>query len=189
MLAIIEIFGNVSAFGDRADDFKKILNENAVLEFSLHFLKQLKDMTDIMIEHKIYEPEEKFAAYSSRTRMKHPFGGFLSKIVKLVANLTYTQQALAEQVFRKNKDFLGLILSFTKLDEDNPTLREWSLLTVRNLCAASEKIRSELDKMKLVDLDIEGKKALERMGMKEIFDKEMKKLQKRDENKRHIDKI
>ena len=54
---------------------------------------------------------------------------------------------------------------------------------------ASEKIRLELDKLKLIDLGEEGKRALERLGMKEVYDKEMKKLQRRDENKRHIDKI
>ena len=90
MLAIVEIFANISAFGERADDFKKILNESAVLETSLMLLKSLKGMTDIMIEHKVFEPEEKFATYSSKNRQKHPFGGFLSKITKLIANLTYT---------------------------------------------------------------------------------------------------
>jgi hypothetical protein len=92
-------------------------------------------------------------------------------------------------IFRRNKEYLGLVLGYTKMDEDNPTLREWCLLIVRNLCMSSEKIRQELEKLKLVDLGEEGKKALERLGMKEIYDKEMKKLQRRDENKRHIDKI
>ena len=77
----------------------------------------------------------------------------------------------------------------TKTDDENPTLREWSLLVVRNLCQASEKIRNELDKLKLIDLGEEGKKALEKLGLKEVYDKEMKKLMKKDENKRHIDKI
>jgi hypothetical protein len=53
-------------------------------------MKTLKGMTDIMIEHKIFVPEEKFATYAAKTRMRHPFGGFLSKLAKLIANLTYT---------------------------------------------------------------------------------------------------
>lgn len=68
MLAIIEIFANLSAFGERADDFKIILNDVNVLETSLLLLKTLKMMTDIMIEHKIFEPEEKFATYASKSR-------------------------------------------------------------------------------------------------------------------------
>lgn len=82
-----------------------------------------------------------------------------------------------------------MILPHTKLDEDNPTLREWSLMTIRNLCVASERIRNELEKLKLIDLGEESKKALEKFGMKEIYEKEMKKLQRRDENKKHFDKI
>jgi anti-anti-sigma regulatory factor len=75
------------------------------------------------------------------------------------------------------------------MDEDNPTLREWCLLIVRNLCASSEKIRSELEKLKLVDISEEGKKTLERLGMKEVYEQEMKKLMRKDENKRQFSKI
>ena len=39
-------------------------------------LKNLKEVTEICIEHKIYEPEEKFATYASKSKQKHPFGGF-----------------------------------------------------------------------------------------------------------------
>ncbi len=35
LLAIIEIFANLTAYGDRADFFKYILNENNVLETSV----------------------------------------------------------------------------------------------------------------------------------------------------------
>jgi len=143
-------------------------------------MKLLKQTTDILTEHKIFEPEEKFATFSSKARQRHPFGGFLSKIAKLIANLTFTAPETSDLVFRKQKDYLGIVLSFTKMDEDNPTLREWSLMTIRNLCQASEKIRADLEKLNFVDIDDEGKKALERMGLKEMYDKEMKKLQKRD---------
>ena len=60
---------------------------------------------------------------------------------------------------------MNLVLSNTKTDAENPTLREWSLLVVRNLCMASEKIKNELSKLKLIDLGEEGKKALEKMGL------------------------
>ena len=96
-------------------------------------MKCLKEVLDILIEHKIYEPEERFATYTSKPKMKHPFGGFLSKITKLIANLTY-EATHVEGLIIRNKDYLGLILSNTKMDEDNPTLREWCLLIIRNLC-------------------------------------------------------
>lgn len=110
-----------------------MLNEAGVLEMALQLMKYLKDTTDILIEHKIFEPEEKFATFASKARQKHPFGGFLSRIANLIANLTYLSSS-SEVVFRKNKEFLSLILFYTKIDEDNPTLREWTLLIIRNLC-------------------------------------------------------
>eukprot|EP00347_Sterkiella_histriomuscorum_P009052 403342709 len=188
MLGIIEIFSNICAFGDRADEFKQLLNDAGMLEYSLNLMKHLKDTTDILIEHKIYEPEEKFATFTSKTKQRHPFGGFLSKVANLIANLTYLSDA-GETVFRKNKEFLAIILYYTKIDEDNPTLREWCLLVIRNLCQSSEKIRSDLEKMNFIDIDTEGKKTLEKIGLKEMYDKEMKKLQKRDGDKRQFDKI
>ena len=70
------------------------------------------------------------------------------------------------------------------MDEDNPTLREWCLLIIRNLCASSEKIRSELEKLKLVDLGEEGKRTLEKLGLKEVYEQEMKKLMRKDDKQR-----
>ena len=89
----------------------------------------------------------------------------------------------------KNQEYLSLILAYTKQDEDNPTLREWCLMTIRNLCQCSDKIRSRLEKLQAIDIDIEGKKTLERLGMKEVYEKEMKKLMKREGDKKHYDKI
>lgn len=189
LLAIIEIFANISAFGEGAEDFKHLLIDQNALENSLILLKSIKLATDIMIEHKIYEPEEKFATYSSKTKSRHPFSGFLSKIVKLIANLTHNTNAAVEQTFRRNKDYLGLVLMHTKMDEDNPTLREWCLLVIRNLCMGSDKIRAELEKLKLVDLGEEGKRTLDKLGMQQVYEKELKKLQKREGNKSHFSKI
>lgn len=64
-----------------------------------------------------------------------PFSGFFSKIAKLIANLTYLQKGHVERVFLQgDPTYLGLILSNTRMDEHDPTLREWSLMVIRNLC-------------------------------------------------------
>ena len=68
ILAIIEILANLTAFGDKAEEFKKIVNGCGILDISMLIFRQLKLMTDIMIEHKIYEPEQKFATYVSKKR-------------------------------------------------------------------------------------------------------------------------
>jgi hypothetical protein len=64
---------------------------------------------------------------------------------------------------------LGLILSNTKLDVDSPTLREWSLIVIRNLCSWSEAIREILRKLELIGISEEGMKALDSLGMREVY--------------------
>ena len=68
LLAITEIFANVTSFGDKADYFKYYLNETGILERCVILMKYLKATTDIMIEHKIYEPDDKFATYALKSR-------------------------------------------------------------------------------------------------------------------------
>lgn len=68
LLAISEIFANLTHYGDKADYFKDILNQCGILDKTLVLIKLLKDTTDIMIEHKIFEPEEKFATFTSKNK-------------------------------------------------------------------------------------------------------------------------
>lgn len=75
---------------------------------------------------------------------------------------------------------LGAILSHTKMDVDNPMLREWCLVTVRNLCSWSDKIREDLSQLQLIEVNDQGKKAMEELGVKDLFMKEIAKLKKRD---------
>mmetsp|Transcript_35555 Transcript_35555/g.48015 ORF Transcript_35555/g.48015 Transcript_35555/m.48015 type:complete len:82 (+) Transcript_35555:140-385(+) len=77
---------------------------------------------------------------------------------------------------------LGIMLSYTKLDIDNPTLREWSLVVTRNLCSWSEKIRNLLSKLELIEVSPEGKKTLDNLGMKEQFMKQLDKLKREDKD-------
>lgn len=64
---------------------------------------------------------------------------------------------------------MGMILSNTKLDVDSPTLREWSLIVIRNLCSWSEAIREILRKLELIGISEEGMKALDSLGMHEVY--------------------
>jgi len=64
---------------------------------------------------------------------------------------------------------LGMILSNTKLDVESPTLREWSLIVIRNLCSWSEAIREILRKLELIGISEEGMKALDSLGMREVY--------------------
>ena len=61
---------------------------------------------------------------------------------------------------------MGLILANTKLDIDNPTLREWCIFFVRNVTSWSDQIRLKLDNLTLLSgsQDPQSAKSLEAMG-------------------------
>jgi len=82
------------------------------------------------------------------------FKGFLSKLAKLISNLTYLQKKHVERSFLEGtkQHNIGLILSHTRMDDKNPTLREWCLMIIRNMCQVSEGIRKVLEDLKKVEV-------------------------------------
>ena len=89
---------------------------------------------------------------------KHPFSGFNSRIVALACTLTYRRSKIVEDFFmsEEGKLRLGTLLSFTKIDVDNPTLREWCLMVIRNLCSWSEKVQNDLKQLELIEVSPAG---------------------------------
>jgi hypothetical protein len=55
---------------------------------------------------------------------------------------------------------LGVILNYTQMDIENPTLREWCLLVIRNITSWSEQIRLSLKALELLEVSPEGKQTL-----------------------------
>ena len=56
------------------------------------------------------------------------------------------------------------------MDEDNPTLREWCLMIIRNICQASDEVRQLLDSIRKVDKD--NVEVIESLGLKSQYQKE-----------------
>ena len=83
----------------------------------------------------------------------HPFAGYLCPIVSLMANLVYEKRTSIEEHFLTPQGWthIGLILAHTKIDIDNPTLREWCFLFIRNITSWSDKVRDKLSKLTVVD--------------------------------------
>lgn len=75
---------------------------------------------------------------------------------------------------------LGIILANTKLDVESPTLREWSLIVIRNLCSWSEGVREILRKLELIGISEEGLKALDSLGMREVYQRQIDKLKRKN---------
>mmetsp|Transcript_7038 Transcript_7038/g.11839 ORF Transcript_7038/g.11839 Transcript_7038/m.11839 type:complete len:130 (-) Transcript_7038:188-577(-) len=119
-------------------------------------------MVNAMVEAGIYKPDEKFKRIvygdddekgPNEESKGHPFSGFLGSVVCLMCNLSYLKNPLVEKYWSSEEGWghLGLILANTKLDIENPTLREWCLLFIRNITSWSEEIRSKLAKLSLQD--------------------------------------
>jgi len=51
-----------------------------------------------------------------------------------------------------SKKEIGLILAHTKMNLQNPTLREWNIVSIRNICFQSTLIRQELQDLQMLDL-------------------------------------
>ncbi len=104
------------------------------------------------------------------------FIGVLSKLANLVSNLTYLQKEETESVFlHTDMKYLGVILSHTRMDEHNPTMREWCLMIIRNMCQTSNGIREILANMKKADkndLDV-----MEQIGVKQDYLEKAKKYE------------
>jgi hypothetical protein len=64
---------------------------------------------------------------------------------------------------------MGAILTNTRLDVHNPTVREWCLCCIRNLTSWSSGIREDLKGLELIEVSEEGREALNKLGMKDVF--------------------
>ena len=127
------------AFGPEAlkSTLKSLLLDNrCILPLCLHLLGLFHSSFTILRNLSLHKP--------------HPFPGLLSKLTNLIAILTYQSKQASEQAFLTHKEYLGLILSHTKMEDDNPTMREWCIMIIRNLCEESEGIREVLAQMKQV---------------------------------------
>jgi hypothetical protein len=118
--------------------------------------------------------------------VKHPFAGFIGNAVSLISNLTYLKNDKIEKFWLDDKrgwPILGLIMAHTKLDIDNPTLREWCMLFIRHITSWSEAVRERLKTLTLMDkdgapiTDLESAKSFQALGkpMQDMYKKEMEK--------------
>ena len=210
LVCLIEMWGQVACFG--SDWFKFTMVDIGMLEYTLDLLYTLKVMVDSLDRMGIFEmwklrrEEPQASAHyfedptstnhqsAEETKQqeqqplikltKHPFGGYLSKLVSLVCSLTFRMNQRVEDYLLSpdGKLRLGAILSHTKMDVDNPMLREWSLVAIRNLCSWSANIREDLSKLQLIEMNEQGKEQLEQLGVKELFEREIAKLKKKDAN-------
>ena len=79
-----------------------------------------------------------------------------------------------------------MILAHTKLDIENPTLREWCLLFIRNITSWSDPIRIKLKELSMMEGigEVSSKKVLDSLGdpLRDMYMKEREKYKKDEED-------
>ncbi len=95
---------------------------------------------------------------------RSPLVGFLAKLAKVIANLSYKNTDACD-FFLTEPDLLLFLLRQTMTDFAHPTLREYSLFAIRNLCQESPEIRSAINRSNPSNFDQETADFLKRIGI------------------------
>ena len=129
---------------NRACDF--LSSFESVLFCSLHFLKSLW-------EERKKDTNKKFDTKGREEDAEQmPTFGMRRDLVGLIANLSFRNKKVQDLV--REFDGIVLILNQCNLDSENPFIREWSLLALRNLCednVENQKVISSLKENEIPD--------------------------------------
>ena len=140
MIVFCDIYTQLATFA--AEEYKYMLTDVGAMQVTLDLLFTLNQICQVLERRGVYGPHDIKTKVDTRILKSHPFAGYNSKMVALVMSITYRSSPEVEDYFMspEGKLRLGTILSYTKLDVDNPTLREWCIMTIRNLCSWSKAI-------------------------------------------------
>lgn len=184
-----------------------VMGDCKMLHKAGKLMTKIREMLDILIEKNYYKPLKKFKkTIGDQSKAEdengnpvlesNPFAGFLGSVVCVMSTLSYHKVQKVEDFWldlNSGWRYLGLILANTKLDIDNPTLREWCMLTIRNLTSWSDPIRNKLRDLTMLDnqnldADPESKKLFESLGqpVKDMFQKEQEKYKKDEEDQQKL---
>ncbi|EGZ25675.1 hypothetical protein PHYSODRAFT_485491, partial [Phytophthora sojae] len=108
-----------------------------------------------------------------------PFG-YRSGLIRVIGNLSYRHTDHQDLV--REQGYLPLFLNHCNIDETNPMIREWSLVTLRNLCEGNEANQSYINALRPQGMDAASNAALEKTKMRADINEDGKvTLKKEDE--------
>ncbi|XP_039114107.1 ataxin-10-like isoform X2 [Dioscorea cayenensis subsp. rotundata] len=76
-----------------------------------------------------------------------PYKGFRRDVVSVISNCLYRRKQVQDEIRRKNG--IPLLLQQCVVDEDNPFLREWGLMAIRNLLEGNTENQREVAQLEL----------------------------------------
>ncbi|XP_077165889.1 ataxin-10 isoform X2 [Paroedura picta] len=101
-------------------------------------------------------------ATTGQEQISHPAVGFKSHLIRLIANLCYSNKANQDKVYEL--DGIPLILDNCSIDDNNPFISQWAVYAIHNLTEQNERNQELIARMEqqgLVDSSI-----LEKTGLK-----------------------
>ncbi|XP_073001319.1 hydroxymethylglutaryl-CoA synthase-like [Typha latifolia] len=136
-----------------------------LLELILAFLHELEPPA---IVRKSMAREEATDPLVSGDSKVCPYKGYRSDVVSIIGNCLHRRKQVQDEVRQRNG--ILVLLQQCVLDEDNPFLREWGLLAVRNLLEENVDNQSEVAALELQESVVTPEIA--RLGLRVEVDKE-----------------
>ncbi|KAJ3690379.1 hypothetical protein LUZ61_019543 [Rhynchospora tenuis] len=125
------------------DSLVNLLLDEGLLDFVLSCLEELEPPA---IVRKSMVKEDNSSPVEIEKRAC-PYKGYRRDLVSVIGNLLHRRKRVQDTV--REKQAIPLLLQQCVVDEENPYLREWGLLAVRNLLEGNEDNQKEVAELEL----------------------------------------
>lgn len=125
------------------DGLVKLLLDGGLLDFVLSLLRELEPPAVVrksMVNNDNSSPFEMIKKVC-------PYNGYRRDVVSVIGNLLHRRKRVQDEV--RDKQAIPLLLQQCVVDEENPYLREWGLLAVRNMLEGNEDNQKEVAELEL----------------------------------------
>jgi ataxin-10 len=126
----------------KKDRLVKLLLDVGILDFVLSLLGELEPPAIVrksMVKNDNSSPVEMVRVC--------PYRGYRRDVVSVIGNLLHRRKRVQDEV--RDKQAIHLLLQQCVVDEENPYLREWGLLAVRNMLEGNEDNQQEVAELEL----------------------------------------
>lgn len=144
----LEILGSASC----KNGYSECLQEDAALVVSSSFL--LRGIHECIAQKSDRESQkEAFESVKGDNKeiKSRPFYGVKGDLIRLLGNLAFAHKPNQDRI--RESGVIPIILDSCKLDGENPFIKEWSILAIRNLCEKNSENQNVIRLMDLKGMD------------------------------------
>jgi len=154
--AILKIFCQITFLGGYNKIVQEVFIDNGSLALALKTLQTL---------YQLDRDLDKESAIPLKIKDIIEEDGYFElylNFMRLTTNIVHINPVAQDYIY--DNDYLFLLLSFTVIDTNNPYIREWSILLIKNLTESNPKIQEKIAKLKVTDLDSKSKELLKKFS-------------------------